>query len=127
MNVVDELGPGARVLLSEEDVETTLCVLLDNAHHATVAAGSTDPIGVVVGRDDAGVAIRVEDAGIGVAADVRERLGEPFLTTKEPGEGMGLGLYLVRNLLSKVGGQLEVVRREPAGTRVILRLAQAPA
>jgi two-component system sensor histidine kinase RegB len=50
-------------------------------------------------------------------------VGEPFLTTKEPGEGMGLGLYLVRTLLTDVGGGLEVAPGIPRGTRVTLRFA----
>ncbi len=69
--------------------------------------------------------LRVDDRGTGVAPHLEGRLGEPFLTTKEPGEGMGLGLYLIRTLLAQAGGQLEVARRDPRGTRITLRLAQA--
>jgi two-component system sensor histidine kinase RegB len=49
------------------------------------------------------------------------------LTTKEPGEGMGLGLYLIRTLLAQVGGKLEVAPRAPRGTRITLCLAEAGA
>jgi two-component system sensor histidine kinase RegB len=69
--------------------------------------------------------VRVDDEGSGVAPELSGRLGEPFLTTKEPGQGMGLGLYLVRKLLADVGGVLEVVAREPAGTSVRLCFATA--
>jgi two-component system sensor histidine kinase RegB len=70
--------------------------------------------------------VRVDDEGSGVAPELSGRLGEPFLTTKEPGQGMGLGLYLVRKLLADVGGVLEVVAREPAGTSVRLCFGAAP-
>jgi two-component system sensor histidine kinase RegB len=110
-------------------VEATLCALLDNASQATKAAGSAHPIDVAITKDNGSVVIRVEDSGIGVPMHLRDHLGEPFLTSKDPGEGMGLGLYLLRNLLARVGGQLEVATREPlgTGTRVILRLSQVSA
>jgi two-component system sensor histidine kinase RegB len=113
-----------RVPLESEDVEAAICALLDNALHATAAARSVDPIVVEVARDPSGPAVRVEDAGTGVAAHLTGRLGEPFLTTKQPGEGMGMGLYLVRTWLAQAGGRLSVAAREPRGTRVTLHLAQ---
>jgi two-component system sensor histidine kinase RegB len=48
--------------------------------------------------------------------------GEPFFTTKEPGHGMGLGLFLARSLLEQLGGGLELSSLMPAGTRVLLIL-----
>ncbi len=120
-------GEEALVGLSSEDVEATICALLDNALHATSAARSSEPIGVLVAQEDGGVKVVVEDGGAGVPPALRGRLGEPFLTTKEPGEGMGLGLYLIRTLLARAGGRLDVAPRDPQGTRIILRLAEGRA
>jgi two-component system sensor histidine kinase RegB len=120
-------GAEAAVRLSADDFEAAVCALLDNALHASAAAGTSDPIEVAIERDGKGILVCVEDAGSGVAQHLRGRLGEPFLTTKQPGEGMGLGLYLVRTLLEQAGGRLEVSSREPRGTRVTLRLAEAGA
>jgi two-component system sensor histidine kinase RegB len=119
--------PRARpaVPLASEDVEAAVCALLDNALFATTAARSTDPIVVAVAMAEGGPSVRVEDAGTGVAPDLAGRLGEPFSTTKQPGEGMGMGLYLVRTWLSQAGGRLSVAAREPRGTRVTLHLVGA--
>jgi two-component system sensor histidine kinase RegB len=111
------------VPLSAGEIEAALGALLDNALHATGARGTPILVGLAEERD--AVVVRVEDAGTGVAPHVAKRLGEPFLTTKEPGEGMGLGLYLVRTLLAHVGGALEVAARAPQGTTVTLRFAGA--
>ncbi|HVY47608.1 MAG TPA: ATP-binding protein, partial [Minicystis sp.] len=83
------------------------------------AALAAAPIEVVL----RGASVSVEDAGEGVPSHIASRLGEPFLTTKEPGEGMGLGLFLVRAMVEQVGGRPEVAPRAPRGTRVTLHLA----
>lgn len=127
VDLAERAGAEAKVGLTAEDVEATVCTLLDNALHATRAAGSTEGIEVEIDADAGAVLVRVDDRGTGVAAHLEGRLGEPFLTTKEPGEGMGLGLYLIRTLLAQAGGQVEVARRAGAGTRITLRLAQAGA
>lgn len=123
----EDTAGSAAVRLSSDDFEAAVCALLDNALHASAAAGTSEPIEVAIQRDGKSILVCVEDAGAGVAPHLQGRLGEPFLTTKQPGEGMGLGLYLVRTLLEQAGGRLEVSAREPRGTRVTLRLAEASA
>lgn len=110
------------VPLSGPDLEAALTVLLDNALYATNKAESAAPIVVEAGSSPSGPCMTVIDGGIGVPRDVAARMGQPFLTTKEPGEGMGLGLYIVRSLLEHVGGRLEVSDNAPVGTRVALFL-----
>lgn len=118
-------APPSAVPLGRDDVEMAVCTLLDNAHHAM--AGRDGAIMVTLGAEGGTPFVRVDDEGHGVPEAMRARLGEPFLTTKEPGEGMGLGLYLVRKLLEVAGGALEVRERAPAGTSVLLRFGTASA
>lgn len=66
--------------------------------------------------------IEIRDQGEGMSAEVLERIGEPFFTTKEPGRGMGLGLYLTENVVRGLGGQLEYESEPGAGTVARLRL-----
>jgi two-component system sensor histidine kinase RegB len=54
------------------------------------------------------VKFTVRDTGMGMSEDVRARLGEPFFTTKAPGEGMGLGVYLAKLFTRQVGGALKI-------------------
>jgi two-component system, NtrC family, sensor kinase len=54
------------------------------------------------------VAISVHDAGPGVSEDVRGKIFEPFFTTKSPGEGTGLGLSVVKDIVEDHGGSIEV-------------------
>lgn len=115
----------ATIPLSNEDVHAALNVLLDNALYATERGEHDAAIVVEAGADPSGAFVAVTDAGEGVPASHRERLGEPFFSTKEPGEGMGLGLYVVRSLLAQVGGRLEVIPGSVTGTCVRLMFPRA--
>jgi two-component system sensor histidine kinase RegB len=76
-------------------------------------------------REGARLRVGVQDAGAGMSAQTLARVGEPFFTTKAPGEGMGLGLFLTRALLEQLGGALELQSRPGEGTRAALVLPAA--
>lgn len=64
------------------------------------------------------IAIAVEDRGCGMPPDVLERAGEPFFTTKDPGQGTGLGLFLARTLVEWLGGHWRIESEVRVGTTV---------
>ncbi len=93
------------------------------------AADAVAPGGRVTIRAEAGslgVRLSVEDDGPGVASDVRERLFEPFVTTKEIGKGTGLGLAVCRGLVEAVGGTILLDDAPRRGARFVIELPQAP-
>jgi two-component system sensor histidine kinase RegB len=55
-------------------------------------------------------------------ADTLARAEEPFFTTKEPGRGMGLGLFLAKTAAERFGGSLKLQSAKGLGTRVLLQL-----
>lgn len=70
--------------------------------------------------------ICIQDTGIGISKDILPRLGEAFYTTKPPGQGTGLGLVIVRQILSRWNGTLELASEGINwGTSVILELPMA--
>ena len=78
----------------------------------------------VVGADRR-VVFEVADRGSGIPADILPRLGEPFFTTKPPGQGMGLGIFLARAVIERLGGQLAIRSTPGEGTTATLSLPVA--
>jgi CheY-like chemotaxis protein len=75
------------------------------------------------------VEIAVEDEGEGMSEEVRQRILEPFFTTKPHGVGTGLGLAMVDGFVQQCGGQLLVESELGVGSRFIMRfpeVANAP-
>jgi signal transduction histidine kinase/CheY-like chemotaxis protein len=71
------------------------------------------------------VVIEVQDNGPGMDEKVRQRALEPFFTTKEPGQGSGLGLFLCNSIVDSLGGSLHIESRLGHGTTVTVRLPVA--
>jgi C4-dicarboxylate-specific signal transduction histidine kinase len=71
------------------------------------------------------VEIRVSDNGPGIPAALRERIAEPFFTTKETGEGLGLGLSISRAIIGEFGGSLTFDSEEGAGSTFVIALPAA--
>ncbi len=72
------------------------------------------------------IVVHVTDRGCGIPRDRQDRVLEPFYTTKEPGEGTGLGLSLVYSIMRFHGGKVKISSpvEEGRGTRVSLWLRQ---
>jgi two-component system sensor histidine kinase RegB len=66
--------------------------------------------------------LSVLDSGQGMSEEVLGRASDPFFTTKEPGRGIGLGLFLTRNVISQLGGDLEFRSTLGQGTEAIVTL-----
>ncbi len=70
------------------------------------------------------VLIEIEDRGSGMSPELLARVGDPFFTTKEPGHGMGLGVFLARALCERLGGSLEHTSHMGQGTVARVHLPQ---
>ncbi len=95
-----------------------------NAHHALRQTTGKRRLSVRAQGDAQGGVVRlvVEDNGPGIPADLRERIFEPFFSTKPAGEGTGLGLPLCRNIVQDHGGELRVEGASGEGTRFVVEL-----
>lgn len=97
--------------------------LLKNACEASPPG---QPVEVRVDRAAGDWTIEVTDRGAGMSDDVLARAGEPFFTTKGPDEGMGLGVFLARTVVERLGGRCSIDSESGRGTVVHVHLPGAP-
>ncbi len=71
--------------------------------------------------EDDFIMIKVSDTGRGIPKDIREKVFNPFFSTKK-GEGSGLGLAMTKKIIEDMGGRLELFSQEKKGTTVVLYL-----
>jgi signal transduction histidine kinase len=82
--------------------------LIDNALDAVIEGGQIE---IIARRERDHVTVCVIDNGHGIPVEVRERIFDPFFTTKPVGKGTGLGLDIVRRLVQRHNGQIELESR----------------
>ncbi|HET6411479.1 MAG TPA: ATP-binding protein [Anaeromyxobacter sp.] len=110
---------GAAILGPPKALAETLRGLLKNAVQASPPQA---PVVLRTGVEGGRLHATVVDRGRGMPPDVLARVGEPFFTTKVPGEGMGLGLFLTRALAEQLGGELRITSSPGVGTEATIEL-----
>jgi putative PEP-CTERM system histidine kinase len=110
--------PGLAAVADPCRLEQAMMHLVQNAIDASPAGA---PIRIACAARGGEAAIDIVDSGCGMSADfVRNRLFQPFASTKEM--GFGVGAFEARALIAAMGGRIEVESREGAGTRFTLLL-----
>ncbi len=105
----------------EGQLEQVFVNLITNACHAMKQRGGTLRIRVVEGQEGT-IRIDVSDQGHGIGPDKLKRIFEPFFTTKSEGEGTGLGLPIVKNIIANHEGDISVKSTPGEGTTFTVTL-----
>ena len=94
-----------------------------NAIYATSEKGR---IKLITRIEGAFAIATVSDSGTGMPDELVSRIFEPFVTTKDPGKGTGLGLFICHSIIQSHGGEITIDSREGHGTTVSISLPLAP-
>jgi two-component system C4-dicarboxylate transport sensor histidine kinase DctB len=121
----DVQPPGLEVLADEAAMSSLLSNLMRNAIDAMKGAPQR-LLQVRARLQDGRVILSIADTGPGIRADILPRLFEPFVTSKPPGAGLGLGLVISAELARSVGGSLQAHNRAEGGACFTLDLPTAP-
>lgn len=115
-----ELEGGVRCVAPQIALSKTLLDLLDNAAEASQNRGGhpRQAIDVELYTSQGQARIAISDRGCGFPENLKDRLGEPFTTSRSG--GTGLGLYAAHGLMDALGGLLEITPRDGGGTTVML-------
>ena len=95
--------------------------LLINACHAIKDAGKVE-ISTTYSDKERAILVQVRDTGCGIAPDIIDRIWDPFFTTKEVGQGVGLGLALTYNIVKRHGGEITVESHVGEGSQFTVQL-----
>jgi signal transduction histidine kinase len=116
------LGAGVMVRGQSGTLQQVIVNLCVNGSHA-IGDRRDGLIRIQVARPDAGhVSIAVSDNGSGIPPEIMSRIFEPFFTTKEVGKGTGLGLAMVRSIITQMGGTIDCVSEPGQGTTFTIGL-----
>src|SRR5262249_39840575 len=131
-HIAIDFEPGTELWLVKADpaqVREVLMNLCLNARDAMLEGGRLSVETANVAVDDDYLRTRLEaqpgehvrlsvcDTGKGIAPEIQSRIFEPFFSTKEPGQGTGLGLALVYGIVQQHHGWIDCTSEEDKGTR----------
>ena len=121
-----ELG---KMDLSAQEIGRVLLNLYNNAFYAVQqkqaqqSNGYKPMVSVSTHRQGNTVELQVKDNGMGIPESIRQKIFQPFFTTKPAGQGTGLGLSLSYDIVTKgYGGEMTVVSQEGEGTAFVVQL-----
>ncbi len=108
----------SQIFADPSQIDQVLMNLVVNARDAMPGGGQ---IRITTAFHDPAVELSVSDGGSGIPPEVMARMYEPFFTTKETGQGTGLGLSLVHAIVTQTGGRLDVETALGKGTTFRIR------
>jgi len=128
VSVLTSIASGVPPVLGDRyQLQQVVLNLLSNAAHAlgTLPPDRPRQVEVKVSAEGARAMLRVIDTGPGIPPDVKAQMFSPFFTTKAPGEGTGLGLFVSYGIAEAHGGMLSAESVPGEGATLILSLPVA--
>jgi len=117
-----------KINIVAQDVGRVILNLITNAFYAAKAAqavkgkGYEPTVWVSTKKENGNILVKVRDNGTGIPDKVKDKIFNPFFTTKPAGEGTGLGLSLSYDIIKVHGGHITVESKEGEGTEFTVEL-----
>ncbi|MCO6431037.1 MAG: HAMP domain-containing protein, partial [Deltaproteobacteria bacterium] len=107
------------------EIEELFYILMNNSIQALKPGGSGF-LTISGEESDKNLTLRFEDDCGGIPPELERRLFTDYITTKAPGEGSGLGLHILKQIVTDHGGKVSVLSRFGEGTSFVIELPKAP-
>lgn len=119
ITVVKKFGSLPKIACYPGQLNQVFMNVLSNAIHAMEGEGT---LTITTGMENERMYIRIKDTGKGMTEEVKNRIFEPFYTTKEVGHGTGLGLSISYGIIEKHRGTIHVISEPGKGSEFIIDL-----
>jgi two-component system NtrC family sensor kinase len=111
-----DLAPADGNVAVEAVEDQIVQVLLNLLLNAADASGGTGALRISLAHTATEASVAIADQGCGMSAESQEHLFTPFFTTKEPGKGVGLGLFISEAIVRAHGGRITVQSTSGTGS-----------
>jgi CheY-like chemotaxis protein len=123
IEVIRHLDPDLpRIFVDPGEMQQVFLNLIVNAEYAMKKAHGRGTLTIATEKKDDFIRISFKDDGTGMNEEVKAKLFNPFFTTKEVGEGTGLGLGLSRSIVLEHGGTIDAESRPGQGATFLITL-----
>jgi two-component system, NtrC family, sensor kinase len=120
IEIIKDLQPGLPIIASDQSQLQQIFMNLIN--NAVDAIGKDGEIELKTWKSNASISISIKDNGPGIPEEYRNRIYDPFFTTKDPGKGTGLGLSITYSIIKKLGGTITLDTKALEGTLFVVTL-----
>ena len=106
---------------NEGRLHQALLNILANAAQAIDGKGT---INILTSKKEGFIEVTIEDDGEGIPEENLSKISDPFFTTKAPGEGTGLGLFITFSIIQEHNGEVDVISNPGKGTIFIISIPE---
>jgi two-component system NtrC family sensor kinase len=114
INIRTDFAPDIPIIASDQSQLQQ--VFLNLISNAIDAIGKDGRVEVLSRRRNDHITVEIVDNGPGIPLEMQKRIFDPFVTTKQPGKGTGLGLWISYNIMEKLGGRISFASQARKGT-----------
>lgn len=120
IEIIKDFQPGLPIIASDQSqLQQVFMNLINNAIDAVEKDGE---IKIKTEKNESSIIISIKDNGPGIPEEYRNRIYDPFFTTKDPGKGTGLGLSITYSIIKKLGGSITLDAKDEKGTLFVITL-----
>ncbi len=123
LEIVREYQDVPQILAYHDEINQVWTNLI---HNGIQAMSQTGVMTITTSSDDQWVKVAIKDTGMGISPDMKDKIFQPFFTTKKKGEGSGLGLDIVKKIIEKHKGKIYFESMPEKGTTFFVELPIDP-
>ncbi len=121
VSIVIDIPENLFLPMDVQRIQEVVIIMIINAAQAITGEGKIT-ISASIDKEKAEAVIEITDTGMGIADDIKERIFDPFYTTKDEGQGTGLGLSIAYGIIQKHNGKIVVESEAGSGTSFFIHL-----